>query len=90
MGSEDDTTSPAEPALLCLLRAPAPSGARGEGQAAAIDHTMRGGSDARGEDSAVSDPCDGVGCRHRTPRLRSAATCAARRGGWHPHYQQAC
>jgi hypothetical protein len=59
MRSDGDTASAAEPNLICLLPAPASSDAHGEGQAAAIDRTMRGGSEAHGEDPAVEDPCTG-------------------------------
>jgi hypothetical protein len=33
-------------------------GVRDEDQAAVIDRTLRGGSDAHGEGPAVADPCD--------------------------------
>jgi hypothetical protein len=49
---------------------------------------MRGSNDAPAKDLVVADPYDGVGSRHHTPRLRSAAMCAATRGGWHPRHQQ--
>jgi hypothetical protein len=39
---------------------PGGGGARGLDEAAATDRTLRGGSDAHGEDPAVADPCDGV------------------------------